>query len=558
MTAADAAAIKAGRTPAYSWVVLAMLCFIYIFNFMDRQLMGVLGEQIKADLQLSDTQLGLMTGLLFALFYTLLGVVAGWLADKTVRVRVLAAGCFLWSLFTILCGRANSFPVMAVARMGVGVGEAAGAPPSYSIVSDYFPAHKRGLALALFSMGVPFGMAIGTFGGPEIAEMFNDENGQGGWRMAFVIIGVAGIIASGLLLLVVREPKRGAMDVALDIHMEEAPPVAAEKTSFVRTINEFFGRPLLLSTAFACGLVAFVGYATLAWTSPFLQRVTGGLLSDFNAPYALILAIAMGAGTWMSGALVDKLVTKSKTFYALLPAAAIALCIPFHILFVGAPTWQMALVWLAFPTFLNIFYLAPALAVVQNSVKPSQRTMSGALLLMVLNLIGLGGGPTMVGILSDGFATSALAVDGLDLAACRLPVDERVAACAPALSSGLKSALYWLVPFYVLAVVALLIEAWMIRREIRNGPPGPQQVAKNAMLAKLVIGFGGIALILIGETLAFGEPVIRDLAGFTGMIGGAEVTPTVVNGLIRTLLIVLLGALGLFGISDFLARKKAA
>lgn len=556
MTDAAQAAVKAGRTPAYSWVVLAMLCFIYIFNFMDRQLMSVLGEQIKADLSLSDTQLGLMTGLLFALFYTLLGVVAGWLADKTVRVRILAAGCFLWSLFTLLCGRANSFPVMAIARMGVGVGEAAGAPPSYSIVSDYFPPHKRGLALALFSMGVPFGMAIGTFFGPEIAEMFNDENGRGGWRMAFIIIGIAGILASGLLLLIVREPKRGAMDVALDVHMEEAPPVAVEKTSFVQTINEFFGRPVLLSTAFACGLVAFVGYATLAWTSPFLQRVTGGVLADFNTAYALILAGAMGAGTWMSGALVDKLVTKSKTYYALLPAVALALCIPFHILFVGAGSWQIALVWLAFPTFLNIFYLAPALAVVQNSVKPSQRTMSGALLLMVLNLIGLGGGPTMVGILSDGFADSTLVESGLNLAACRVPLAEQAAACAPAVAGGLKSAMYWLVPFYVLSVVALLVEAWTIKQEIKNGPPGPVEVARNAMVAKLAVGIGGIVLILVAEALAFGEPLVRDLAGVSSLLSGEEMTPTVINGLIRSLLMLLLAGLTVFGLAD-LTKKKA-
>ena len=235
MTTAAAPA-QSARTPIYAWVVLAVLCFVYIFNFMDRQLMSVVGGYIKKDLGLTDTQLGLMTGLLFALFYTLLGVAAGWLADRSVRTWILGAGCFVWSLFTLLCGRANSFSVMAVARMGVGVGEACGAPPSYSIVSDYFPAERRGQALAIFSLGVPFGMALGAYLGPTIA----DHPGWG-WRWAFISIGLAGMIASAILVIVVREPKKGAMDVQLDIHMEESPTQALDKQPFTKSMNEFFG-----------------------------------------------------------------------------------------------------------------------------------------------------------------------------------------------------------------------------------------------------------------------------------------------------------------------------
>lgn len=549
-----ATAAPAGDHPpvtGYSWFVLAILCLVYVFNFMDRQLMSVLGEQIKTDLKLTDTQLGLMTGLFFALFYTILGVVAGWLADRTVRVRVLAVGCFLWSLFTLLCGKATSFPMMAIARMGVGVGEAAGAPPSYSIVSDYFPAHRRGLALALFSLGVPFGMAFGAFFGPTIAEAYD-------WRMAFISIGVAGMAASVLLLVCVREPKRGQMDVKLDVHMEEAPALPIEKESFGSTINQFFGRPALLTTALGCGLAAFVGYATLNWTSPFLQRVKGADLGEIRIYYSLMLAVAMGLGTWLSGALVDKLAARGKVWFALVPAAALALTIPGHLLFVWVDGWAGSMAALAIPTFLNIFYLAPALAVVQNSVRPGQRTMAGALLLLVLNLIGLGGGPTLIGILSDNFAGGALASSGLTLEACRAAGAAADAACAPAVAGGLQTALYWLTPFYVAAVLALLAEAWALRREDRHGVPNDVQIAKNAMMVKLLVGLGGIVAVLIVEALLFGEPLTRDLAGIGAVVSGETLTPRTMNGLIRCVLLALCAVVALAGIFDVAKRGKRA
>ncbi len=432
MTAAAPAAASAApadaRTPPYSWFVLFMLMFIYIFNFLDRQLMSTLQEYIKADLGLSDTQLGLMTGFFFALFYTGFGVIVGFLADRTSRVRILAAGCFIWSLFTALCGLARTFPTMAVARIGVGVGEAAGAPPSYSIVSDYFPAHKRGMALAIFSLGVPFGMALGAGFGGTIAEIWS-------WRHAFVGIGIAGIIASIILLIVVREPKRGAMDEKPAVATGPGADEAVTQPGFLTTVKEFFSNPILLFTALGCGLSAFVGYAGLNWNVSFLMRVKDMALADIAAYYALMLAIAMGAGTFMSGFLVDILAKRSKVWYGLLPAIAMALCIPFHLAYVASSGWVAALLLLAGPTFLNIFYLAPALAVVQNTVKPSQRTMAGALLLMVLNMIGLGGGPTLMGIMSDTFGATMGPVEGL------------------------KMAFYALTPFFGLAVLFLLFMA---------------------------------------------------------------------------------------------------
>jgi len=436
------------RTTAYAWSVLAVLTFIYVFNFLDRQLMSILQEPIKEELGLSDSDLGRMTGLYFALVYTVLGVFVGWIADRTNRRNLLFAGCFLWSLFTVLCGLAKTYPMMLAARMGVGVGEAAGAPPSYSIISDYFPAHKRGLALAIFSLGVPLGLAAGTFFGASLANLdvhwtipILDIDVYKNWRVPFIVIGLAGILAAFLLLVVVREPKRGSMDVG----KHRASADAGESSGFLETSLEFFRNPVLFWTALGCAIYAFVGYVATGWNVSFLIRVKGIDFAEVATWFSLMIAIAAGAGTLLSGVLVDWMGKRSKIWYGLLPAIAIGISGPLWVAYIYAPTWEMSLLILAGPTFLNIFYLAPALAVVQNTVKPSQRTLAGALLLLVNNLIGLGLGPTFVGELSTLFA----ATQGDVL--------------------GLQSAMFWVWPFYVLGVLILLMEARALRRAERAG-----------------------------------------------------------------------------------------
>lgn len=449
----------------YSWFVLAMLCIVYVFNFLDRQLLSILTEPIKGELQLSDAQMGRLGGIYFAAFYTIIGIPVGWLADRTNRVRILALGCFLWSLCTFWSGRATTYPMLVAARMGVGIGEAGGAPPSYSIVADYFPAYRRGTALAIFSLGVPFGQALGIAFGAKIAELYD-------WRLAFVVLGGAGVVMSALLVFLVKEPKRGRMDVKLDIHMQEAPPVALEeeKAKLGETIKMFFGRPVLLWTALSCGAAGFVTYAVLNWTTPFLMRDKGMTLGEIALYYSILTLVFTGTGTWAAGAMVDKLATRSKVWYALVPAIALGAAIPFYLAFVMAPTWPIALAFLAGPAFLNIFYLAPALAIVQNSVRPNQRTISGALLLFVLNLVGLGFGPTFIGQLS----TSLSAEFGKE---------------------SLQQAMMWLTPFYVIVVVTHLVAAWSIKREQVNGIPSQAVMARNMSIVALVSGLAGLAAI---------------------------------------------------------------
>lgn len=512
MATAGAGAPEGARekTSAYSWFVLAMLMVIYTFNFLDRQLLANLTENIKADTGLTDADLGKLGGIYFAAFYTVLGVIVGFLADRGNRLAILSIGSFLWSAFTVLFGVARTFPLMAAARMGVGIGEAAGSPPSYSIISDYFPPRQRGTALALFSLGVPFGTALGAGAGLILANidahwvipLLNIDIHKT-WRFPFVLIGLAGVVATIIMLLVVREPKRGQKDVDLDVHMTEAPTTALDKPGFLGTAWAFFSRPMLVLTALACGSTAFVGYAVLNWTTPLLGRVKGAPVKevDFILIYSIELAICMGVGTWLSGVLVDWLSKRSRIWYALVPAFALVVAAPFYVGFIWAPTWQMTLMFLAVPTMLNNTYLAPALAVVQNSVKPEQRTMSGALLLMVLNLIGLGLGPTFIGEMSTHFTVDNVA------AALHVPADQAISyakmkaadlaalpAIAPAVvaagKSGLQTALYWLAPFYAVAIFFLGLEALAISREQKSG----KKISDNGLLFSIFLIVAGLGI----------------------------------------------------------------
>jgi predicted MFS family arabinose efflux permease len=472
------------RTPAYSWVVLAMLAFIYIFNFLDRQLMSTLLESIMKDTGFTDKQMGFMTGFYFALFYTVFGVIVGFLADRTSRRNILFAGAFLWSGFTALCGIAQSYPVMLAARVGVGVGEAAGAPPSYSIISDYFPPEKRGLALALFSLGVPLGQAFAVAFGAQIDIIF-------GWRYAFIGIGIAGVLASIMLLFVVREPKRGAMDHSATVTRAQAEAAASEKEGFISSLWSFLNRPLLLWTALGCGFCAFVGYASLVWNAPYFLRVLGMTREELSIWYAIALGLSIGAGGLLSGALNDFLIKRSKIWYAMMPAITMGLAAPFWYFYSKASEWPIALIILIAPLFLTIMYLAPALALVQNSVKPSQRTISGAILLMILNMIGLGAGPTLVGILSTNY-TNANIANGMEAAAAN--------------AAGLQSALVWMTPFYGVAVLFLLMEAAAIQREIKAGQP----VRDGGFRAGLVLaGVGLVGLYFRFQDFGFPNAIVN-------------------------------------------------
>ena len=426
------AALRA-RPDARAWTALGILCFVYVINFLDRQLLSILAKPIQDDLGVTDGQLGRISGLYFALFYCVLAIPVGWFADRTNRVRVLSFACALWSAATVACGLSTNYPQLVAARMSVGVGEAGGVPPSYAIISDYFPPGTRGTALSLFNLGPPIGLALGVAFGASIAAAYS-------WRSAFICLGAVGIVTALIVLLVVREPVRGGLDVP----RAGSESGATAKAAFWPTCRMFFSNPVLLRVSLATGATQFVTYALLNFTTLFLMREKGMTLQEVAVYYALMIGISIGAGMYTSGRLIDRLAPRSRTAYAYLPAVALALAIPAFVGFVWAPTWPLALAFLAVPTFLNYFYLSPAVALVQEQVQPHERVLAGALLLLVMNLIGLGLGPTFLGAVSDYFRPTHP-------------------------EHSLQMAFYTLIPFYIIAVLSFL---WLARALKREAPAG--------------------------------------------------------------------------------------
>jgi MFS family permease len=389
MTAASTTAPGASASRTYRYVVAGMLALVYTFNFLDRQIVSILGKDISTELHLTKTQFGLLGGTAFAVFYTVCGIPVAWLCDRKSRIAIMSVACAIWSAFTAMCGAAQSFTQIIICRMGVGVGEAGGSPPSYSLISDYFPPKERGVGLALYSLGVPIGSMLGAFLGQRIASAYS-------WRVAFYAVGLPGILIALVMYLVVREPRRGQLDAVADgrdAH-EPAPPM-------FQAIGSFFARRTLALTAVSSGLSAFVGYAGLIWNPQFLQIVKDMPKERIGDAYAVTLGVTGIIGTFAAGWLADRLAQRDRRWFAWLPAISFLVSIPFWVGLLWAPTWQLALLFAAGPMLLNNMYLAPALAIVQNAVPPARRTVSGAVLLFVLNLVGLGVGPPYVGRIAD-------------------------------------------------------------------------------------------------------------------------------------------------------------
>ena len=426
---------RVARPAARAWVVLAILCFVYVLNFLDRQLLSILAKPIQDELGVTDGQLGLLGGLYCAMFYCILAIPVGWLADRTNRMKVVAFSCALWSAATAACGMAANYPQLATARMAVGVGEAGGVPPSYAIISDYFPPGTRGTALSLFNMGPPIGQALGVAFGASVAAAYS-------WRLAFIWVGVIGVVTAVAIWFFVREPKRGGLDAgAVQARVPEAGPVAAgAKPGFWSTCRMFFRDPVLLRVSMACAATQFITYATMNFSVLFLMREKGMELDDVAVWYALVVLFGIGAGMLASGRLVDRLVPRGKAAYAYVPAIGLLLAVPLFVGFIWAPGWPLALAFLLLPMGLNYFYLSPAVTLVQEEVRPDQRVLSGALLLLVMNLVGLGLGPTYLGFASDLFRPTHP-------------------------DSSLQMAFYTLVPFYGLAIGLFLWLAKALKQQ---------------------------------------------------------------------------------------------
>ena len=408
-------------------LVLAMLCFVYVLNFLDRQLISILAKPIQDSLEISDSQLGRITGFYFALFYCFIAIPVGWLADRTNRVKVLSIACGLWSAATAACGMAANYGQLVAARMAVGIGEAGGVPPSYAIISDTFPREARGTAMGIFNLGPPIGSALGVAFGASLAAAYD-------WRIPFYVVGAIGVLTALIVYWLIPEPERGQFD--------PAPTAEAAPTQgFVSAIRTFFGNPILALAALASGAANFITYGLSNFATLFLMREKGMALEEVAVWYALAVGLGMGAGIFAAGRLIDRFAVKSKAAYASIPALSLLLALPFFLGFAAADRWEVALALLFVPLFLNSFFLPATVTFVQGEVDPGARVISGALLLLVMNLIGLGLGPTFVGMASDFFRP-----DYGDHA--------------------LRMAFYALAPMYL---VAALLFAWLARM-IKQSP----------------------------------------------------------------------------------------
>lgn len=382
MTNSPANTYDSSRARYYA---LGLLTVVYAFNFIDRQLLAILQESIKADLGLSDSQLGLLAGFAFALFYVSAGIpIARW-ADHSNRRNIVAASVFIWSFMTAISGSVQNYTQLLLARIGVGVGEAGGSPPSHSIISDIFPPEKRATALGFYSTGVNIGILFGFLLGGWINEYF-------GWRMAFLVVGLPGILLAVLVRFTLAEPIRGIAD---------KKTVEADSTPFLGVLKLLWSRRSFRHMAFAGALNAFAGYSTASWTASFMIRSYDMSTGELGTWLAFISGFCGAVGVFLGGVLADRLSTRDKRWYMWVPGFAGLISIPFvaMVYLVNGPYWALCLSII--PGLLHNVYLGNTIAMTHGLVGLRMRALASAVLFLILNLIGMGLGPLFVGMLSD-------------------------------------------------------------------------------------------------------------------------------------------------------------
>lgn len=377
-TNASDPAVK-GRT-----LMMAMLVVAYTLNFIDRQIVGILAEPIKADLGLSDAELGWMGGTAFALFYTALAIPLAMLADRKDRSWIITIGLALWSAATAMCGMAQNFWQLFIARMSVGVGEAAGVAPAYSLISDLYPVKQRARALAIFSLGIPFGGALGVLFGGLLAAHVD-------WRFAFFAVGIAGVIFAPLFKLAVKDPGHGRSDEGV----REAPPPLG---TVLKTVAR---KPAFWLLSFGAGTASLVSYGLAFWIPSFIARSYGLDLTDRSLVVATIMLVGGAIGIWGGGLAGDRLGNAHPRGYAMVPAVAFAITLPAYLLAFSTNTLWMSVLVFIVPTALGLTWLGPVVTAVTRLVPPEMRATASALFLFINNLIGLGAGSTVIGMISD-------------------------------------------------------------------------------------------------------------------------------------------------------------
>jgi MFS family permease len=393
----------------YARYALWLLMIIYTFNFLDRQVINILAEPIKNDLGLEDWQLGMLTGLAFAFLYTVLGIPIARIAERKNRPVIIATSVVAWSVFTAVCGAAQTFWQLVLARIGVGIGEAGCTPPAHSLISDYVPKEKRASAIAFYSIGTPLGALLGMSLGGIIADAY-------GWRWAFFIAGAPGLLLGVLVFFTLVEPRK---KLAAELAAKSQAAVAGP--TFVAVLKVLKSKKTFWLLAFGVAVKAFIGYGQQPFIASFFLRVHKDQLAQLAAKASDIVGFEVGVltfvalmlsglsgiggifGVWLGGFLADRMGAKDIRAYALVPALAAILPIPFYVFGILHHDALFALLFLVVPAVLTSLWYGPVYGTAQSIVPPAMRATTAAILLLVANLIGLGLGPLIVGVLSTFF-----------------------------------------------------------------------------------------------------------------------------------------------------------
>jgi len=391
------------RRSGYAWYVLTLLTIVYVFNFIDRNILAILGQSIKNDLGISDTAFGFLGGIAFAFFYTFLGIPIARLADRNSRKTILSVCLAIWSGMTALCGLAQTFWMLLLCRIGVAVGEAGGSPPSHSIISDLFPPEKRGTALGIYALGIPIGSAIGFLAGGWINEFF-------GWRTAFFVIGVPGLLLALFVYLTVKEPPRGMSEPASAQEANgkgDGKPITAEPPPVREVLSHLWSMRSFRFMSIAGALHAFVGNGVGLYIPMMFER-THQMGTGEIGTWLFVLGMFGMVGTFGGGYLCDRLGAKDQRWYLWIPGIATLIHVPFATFTYLYADPQVALAVYSVAYVLGHCYLAPTFAMTQSLVEVRMRALAASILLFILNIIGLGLGPQFTGLLSDALNTFTL------------------------------------------------------------------------------------------------------------------------------------------------------
>ena len=399
--------MKDNKAPSknYRAFALVLLTVVYGFNFIDRQIVGILAPFIQEDLGLTNTQLGLLIGFAFALFYTVIAIPIAWLADRYNRVNILSIALATWSGFTALTGMATNFLQIGLARMGVGIGEAGGSPPSHSIISDMYPKEERAGALGVYAMGIPFGIMAAYFATASLMGSGGDVD----WRRIFIFLGLTGIALAGIVRLTLREPVRGAMELEGDTQIAKLP--------FIESLQSLLKIPAWWAMCFGIAFGSFVSYASSAFQTKFLIALD----PSFDFKTMVILLGVMNGTTYAGGAffgarLADKWGARNIRAYGWLPAIAMSVTLPLGVWSYWVHSVEANLILSTIYLLFIGIYLGPSFAIAQTLAPINMRAMSTALFFFILNMVALGGGPTFAGWLIDVYKDTYSDLDAMRMA----------------------------------------------------------------------------------------------------------------------------------------------